>query len=395
MSGLLPVEEAQARLLALAAPLPKETLPLTAALGRYLAAPMAAQRTQPAADLSAMDGYAIRFADLPGPWRQVGSIAAGSWPAQPLSTGETMRIFTGAPLPAGADTVLVQEDAATSADMITLTGTGPAAKGQHVRAAGSDFAAGTALADPGARVTPGLIALAAMAGHAALAVGHAPRVAFISTGDELADPGAPLAPGQIPDSNAPMLTALLVAVPAAIGTVVRIGDSRAATIAAIRAASADHDVIVTLGGASVGDHDHVHAAMTSLGSPPAFWKIAMRPGKPLLAGRVGDAVLLGLPGNPASAFVTAHLFLLPLLRHLAGAVAPLPDVGQAALAADLAGGGPRRDYLRAIVNHGRITPFAAQDSGLTAPLAHANALLIREIGAAPQPAGTMAPYIAL
>lgn len=395
MTGLLAVEEAQARLLALAAPLAAETLPLTTALGRYLAAPLAALRTQPAAALSAMDGYAIRFADLPGPWQQVGSIAAGSWPKTGIAPGETMRIFTGAPLPEGADTVLVQEDASASDAIIALTGSGPATPGQHVRGAGSDFVQGADLAAAGARISPGLVALAAMAGHAGFTVGRAPRVALISTGDELVDPGAPLTPGQIPDSNTPMLTALLTAVPARIGTIVRIGDDRAATIAAIDQAAATHDVIVTLGGASVGDHDHVHAAMTSLGAPPAFWKIAMRPGKPLLAGRVGNAVLLGLPGNPASAFVTAQLFLLPLLRHLAGANMPLPEVAHATLAAPLEAGGPRRDYLRAIVAHGRIAPLSAQDSGLTIALANANALLVREIGDPPQPAGALAPYIAL
>lgn len=395
MSGLLPVEEAQARLLALAKRLPAETLSLTTALGRYLAAPLAALRTQPAAALSAMDGYAIRFADLPGPWQQVGSIAAGSWPETGIAPGETMRIFTGAPLPEGADTVLVQEDASASDRIIALTGSGPAAPGQHVRAAGSDFVQGADLAAAGARVSPGLVALAAMAGHSSFTVGRAPRVALISTGDELVDPGAPLARGQIPDSNAPMLTALLTAVPAQIGAIVRIGDDRAATIAAIDQAAATHDVIVTLGGASVGDHDHVHAAMTSLAAPPAFWKIAMRPGKPLLAGRVGNAVLLGLPGNPASAFVTAQLFLLPLLRHLAGANMPLPEVAHATLAAPLEAGGPRRDYLRAIVADGRITPFAAQDSGRTIALANANALLVRDIGDPPQPEGALAPYIAL
>lgn len=395
MSTLLPVEQAQAQLLGLTAPLGSERRSLAASLGRYLAAPLIALRTQPAAALSAMDGYAIRFADLPGPWRLTGSIAAGQWPEAGMGPGETMRIFTGAPLPEGADTVLVQEDASPSDDQVALSGTGPAVPGQHVRAAGGDFAAGAQLAAVGAAVTPAIIALAAMAGHAALEVGRVPRVAIISTGDELVDPGAPLALGQIPDSNAPMLAALLAALPAELAMVQRIGDDRAATIAAIRDASAEHDVIVTLGGASVGDHDHIHAAMTSLGSPPAFWKIAMRPGKPLLAGRVGAAVLLGLPGNPASAFVTAHLFLLPLLRHLAGAAAPLPTVGDAALASDLAAGGARRDYLRATLSRGRITPFAAQDSGGLVSLAAANALLIREAGAPPQPAGALAPYIAL
>jgi molybdopterin molybdotransferase len=395
MTALLPVEVAQDRLFALAAPLPAEVLPLIAALGRYLAAPLIAQRTQPAAALSAMDGYAISFADMPGPWQQTGSIAAGDWPTAALEPGQTMRIFTGAPLPDGADTILVQEDAHATDARISLTGTGPAARGQHVRAAGCDFVEGTGLAAIGSRVTSGLIALAAMAGHAALTVGRAPRIALISTGDELVDLAAPLAPGQIPDSNTPMLTALLAAAPAALGTVQRIGDDRAATINAIHAASADHDIIVTLGGASVGDHDHVHAAMTSLGTPPAFWKIAMRPGKPLLAGRIGDAVLLGLPGNPASAFVTSQLFLLPLIRHLAGSAVPLPDIGQAALSADLDVGGARRDYLRATVADGYITALSAQDSGLVTTLAAANALLIREAGAPAQRAGTPAPYIAL
>jgi molybdopterin molybdotransferase len=395
MSALLPVEEAQERLFALASPLAAETLPLTAALDRYLSAPLVALRTQPATALSAMDGYAIRFAELPGPWRQSGSIAAGEWPAIALGPMETMRIFTGAPLPKGADSVLVQEDAASRGETITLTGSGPATRGQHVRAAGSDFAAGAVLADMGVRVTPGLIALAAMAGYARFDVRRAPRIALISTGDELVDVGAPRAPGQIPDSNAPMVTALLATAPAQLGSVLRVRDDRAATMEAIRSASNSHDVIVTLGGASVGDHDHVHAAMTSLGTPPAFWKVAMRPGKPLLAGRIGGAILLGLPGNPASAFVTAQLFLLPLLRHLAGAAAPLPDIAYAALATELVAGGPRRDYLRATVARGRITPFPAQDSGMVTALAAANALLIREAGAPPQPVGTLAPYIAL
>lgn len=395
MSALIPVEDAQAQLLGLAAPLGSERRPLIASLGRYLAAPLTALRTQPAAALSAMDGYAIRFADLPGPWRLTGSIAAGHWPETGIVAGESMRIFTGAPLPEGADTVLVQEDASASRDQIALSGTGPAALGQHVRPAGGDFTAGAQLAAVGAMVTPALVALAAMAGHAALDVGRAPRVAIISTGDELVDPGAPLALGQIPDSNGPMLAAILAALPAELAMVQRIGDDRAATIAAIRGAGADHDVIVTLGGASVGDHDHIHAAMTSLGAPPAFWKIAMRPGKPVLAGRVGAAVLLGLPGNPASAFVTAQLFLLPLLRHLAGAATPLPVTGHAPLATDLAAGGARRDYLRARLIDGQIAPFAGQDSGGLVSLAAANALLIREAGAPPQPAGTLAPYIAL
>ena len=289
-----------------------------------------------------MDGYAIRFADMPGPMAAGRQYRGGlsGLRASGIAPGETMRIFTGAPLPEGADTVLDSRRCVCFGCDISHAhrlrprrawSACPRSRQRFCRKAQQ-------LADHGTRVTPALIALAAIAGHASLTVGRAPRVALISTGDELVDPGAPLASGQIPDSNTPMLTAMLAGAPAALGTVQRIGDDRAATVEAIRAASADHDVIVTLGGASVGDHDHIHAAMMSLGAPPAFWKIAMRPGKPLLAGRVGEAVLLGLPGNPASAFVTAHLFLLPLLRHLAGAGAPLPDIGYGVLTSDLGRG---------------------------------------------------------
>lgn len=399
MSALLPVEEAQARLFALARPLAPTRKALTEALGHYLAEPLTALRTQPATAISAMDGYAIRFADLPGPWRQTGSIAAGQWPEASLHPGEAMRIFTGAPLPQGADTVLVQEDSFAEAGAITLTGEGPAVRGQHVRPAGGDFHVGARLAAQGQRVTAGILALAAMGGHAALPVGTAPRIAIIATGDELVDPGAPLGPGQIPESNGVMLAALLAGLPAVVTAVHRIGDDHDATVRALLDASAAHDVIVTVGGASVGDHDHVHAALTSLltpvGAAPDFWKVAMRPGKPLMAARIGGAVVLGLPGNPASAFVTAQLFLLPLVRHLAGAASPLPPIDTARLAVDLGLGGARRDYLRAVLANGALTPCSSQDSGFVTALAAANALLIREADAPPQSAGSPVPYIAL
>jgi molybdopterin molybdotransferase len=395
MSALLPVEVAQARMLALAAPLAATRKSLVEALHHFLAEPLVARRTQPATALSAMDGYAIRYADLPGPWRQTGHIAAGQWPTATVGAGETMRIFTGAPLPEGADTVLIQEDSADNDGLISLTGNASASMGQHIRRAGSDFMTGATLAAAGSAVTPGVIALAAMAGYAELLTGAAPRVAIITTGDELVEPGAPIGPGQIPESNGLMLTALLAGLPANVTPVRRIADDHDATVQAIHDASLTHDVIVTVGGASVGDHDHVHAALTSLKAAPDFWKVAMRPGKPLMAAQLGDAVVLGLPGNPSSAFVTAQLFLLPLIRHLAGAHDPLPRVEHAPLAAPLDGGGARRDYLRAVLNGGQLTPLSSQDSGLVSALAAANALLIREAGAAPQSAGTMAPYIAI
>lgn len=393
MTGWLGVEEAQARLLALANPLAPTRLPLVSAEGRYLAEPLMALRTQPAASLSAMDGFAVRFSDLPGPWRPTGEIAAGTVPDRALQSGEAARIFTGAPLPQGADTVVIQEDITADGAQVALTGTGPARAGEYVRMTGSDFSAGDVLAAPGTSVSAGLIALAAMAGHAELAVREVPLVAVITTGDELMPPGSLLEPGQIPDSNGVMLAALLRRWPAVVGTVQRIGDDRDVTVAALKQTAATHDVVVTVGGASVGAHDHIHAALTSLGAPPAFWKVAMRPGKPVLAARCGRAVVLGLPGNPASAFVTAQLLLLPLLRHLAGAADPLPHPVRAPLASGLGPGGARREYLRARLAGGALHPWAEQDSGLVSALANANALIIREAGAEACAPGAQALYL--
>lgn len=395
MSALLSVEAAQAALLALAKPLPAERRSLLDAHGGYLAAPLISRRTQPAQPMSAMDGYAIRFADMPGPWQQRGSIAAGDAPGASIGAGETMRIFTGAPLPHGADTILVQEDARAEGDWVRLSGDGPASMGKHVRPMGGDFSEGAELAPAGSLITAGVIALAAMAGHAEVAAGGRARVAILLTGDELVPVGAEVVPGQIPESNGVMLAAMLAGQPVASLSTRHVADDRSETIAALADARADHDVIVTVGGASVGDHDHIHAALTSLDALPAFWKIAMRPGKPLLAAQLGDAVVLGLPGNPASAFVTAHLFLLPLLRHLSGATQALPVVRTAPLTADLPAGGARREYLRAVVDEVGIAPCSSQDSGFVTALAAANALLIREIAAPARGTGTMAPYIVI
>lgn len=356
---------------------------------------MVANRDQPAAPISAMDGYAIRFADLPGPWAIVGDVAAGTAPQRAIGAGEAMRIFTGAILPDGADTILVQEDAATNRNILTLSGIGPDESGRHIRTRATDFASGAHLLEAGVRLTPGTIAAAAMGGAGALSVGGRPRVAILTTGDELVPPGRPLAPGQIPDSNGIMLAAMLAAEPAQVSLPLHARDDRELLSRLLEDLARHHDVIVTVGGASVGDHDHVRGALEDAGGRIDFWKIAMRPGKPLVAGTIGEAILLGLPGNPSSAFVTATLFLLPLVRHLAGARDPLPPVHRAALAAPLAGGDGRRDYLRARLDGGRLTPFAAQDSGRTFPLIAANALLIREIGAAPRAAGDMADYISI
>lgn len=395
MSGLLTVEQAQTRLLALRAPLSPEEITVTEGAGRYISDDVIASRDQPAAPLSAMDGYAIRFADMPGPWRIAGEIAAGTAPAASLAPGEAIRIFTGAMLPAGADTVIVQEDVSAEGARLTLSGEGPGAKGRHVRAAGGDFRTGDRLLARGTLLTPGAIAAAIMAGAAYLPVRARPRIAILATGDELIAPGAPLAPGQIPDSNSAMLAAMLAPLPAILGESRHVPDSRAALAAAFADLALHHDIIVTIGGASVGDHDHVQNALADAGGTLDFWKIAMRPGKPLIAGRIGEALLLGLPGNPASAFVTATLFLLPLARHLAGAADPLPRLHHAPLAAPLGPGKARREYMRARLTDDGLLPFDSQDSGQTRSLAYADALLIRESGAPPARAGTMAAYIGI
>mgnify|MGYP001615213073 CR=1 FL=1 len=395
MSGLLPVEEAQARLPALRGPLGSENVIFSQSLGRYLSQDILAQRDQPSGDLSAMDGYAIRAADLPGPWAVTGEIAAGSVPLQRVGPGEAMRIFTGAMLPEGADTIVIQEAAIAEGTHLRLATAEEIRPGQHVRSRASDFPAGARLLAAGKGVTPGVIAAAIMSGAAQLPVGTRPRVAIITTGDELVQPGHALAPGQIPDSNGTMLAAMLGTEPADVSLPLHIRDDRLMISRVLRDLARRHDVIVTVGGASVGDHDHVRGALEDAGCSLDFWKIAMRPGKPLIAGRIGDAILLGLPGNPSSAFVTATLFLLPLVRHLAGAHAPLPEVRQAPLAAALGPGGKRRDYLRARLEGGLLSVFDGQDSGRTVPLAEANALVIRDIAAPARLAGEQADYIAI
>ena len=395
MSALLPVEDAQARLLALRDSLLPEKISFSECFGRYISDDILARRDQPAAPLSAMDGYAIRYDNLPGPWTIVGESAAGAASTRAVNAGEAMRIFTGAIVPDGADTIIVQEDAAADGTTLTLTGDGPGVRGRHIRPRASDFAAGDCLLPGGTRLTPGAIAAAAMSGAEQLAAGCRPRVAILTTGDELVQAGRALTAGQIPDSNSPMLSAMLASEPAVVSLPHHVRDDRAILAKVLKDLARRHDVIVTVGGASVGDHDHVRGALQDAGGQIDFWKIAMRPGKPLIAGTIGDAVLLGLPGNPSSAFVTATLFLLPLVRHLAGARNPLPAFHQAPLATMLDGGGGRRDYLRARLENGRLTPLIGQDSGMTLPLATANALLIRDIAAPPRDAGDMADYIVI
>jgi len=384
--SLLPVAEAQARLLAMAKPLPDVETPLSQACGRWTMRDVAARRSQPAADLSAMDGYAIRFADLPGPWRVVGESAAGAPFSGSVGAGEATRIYTGAAMPHGADTVLVQEDAARDGDALALTGDGPGTCGRHVRGAGSDFREGQSIIAAGSRLTPRDIALAALAGHGALMLPRPPRVAFLSTGSELVPPGAPTGPDRLPASNAVMLQAMLGAPPCVAddrGIIVDRLDALTAAFSATRGC----DIVVSTGGASVGDHDLVRPALERAGGVIDFWKIAMRPGKPLICGTLGDAIFLGLPGNPVSAFVTATLFLLPLVRHMGGCPDPLPVRRKAALSRDMPAVGGRDDYVRGVCTADGVAPLPVQDSAATLALARANCLILRPAGSPEAKAG--------
>ncbi|PZU10169.1 gephyrin-like molybdotransferase Glp [Sphingomonas sp.] len=392
--AMLSVEEAQTRLFALAEPLPVETIPLADAAGRWAAADVIARRHQPAADLSAMDGYAIRYADLPGPWTVVGESAAGGSLNRAIGAREAARIFTGAPLPEGADTVLIQENAARDGDRLVLTSDAPRRIGHHVRPLGSDFATGATLIEAGAPLNPARIALAAIGGHGRLPVHARPRVAILSTGNELVEPGTPTEGAMLPASNTPMLAALIGRTAQVLdGGIVR--DDLDALAAALRDAAAASDILVTTGGASVGDHDLVRPALARAGAELDFWKVALRPGKPIMAGRLGRTLVLGLPGNPVSAFVTAMLFLAPLVARMGGAADPLPRARSLPLANALAENGPRAHYLRATIRDGALDTLPDQDSALLAALASADALVIRPAHAPAASAGDMAMFLPL
>lgn len=390
--ALLPVAMALDRLLAGVVPLPAETIPIIAAHGRILAGDVVARLTQPPFDAAAMDGYAIRWADRAGPWRVTGESAAGHGYAGSVGPGEAARIFTGAPLPAGADTIVVQEDIARADAVATLTGDGPPRAGAHIRKAGQDFAAGAAIAVAGERLTPARLALLAAAGHGVASVVRRPRVTLITTGDELVPPGTLPGPDQIVSSNNIMIAALCEAAGATTADPGIIPDRREALATALLAA--DSDLVITIGGASVGDHDLVVPVLRDLGADLDFWKIAMRPGKPLLAGTLRGRRVIGLPGNPVSAYVGALLFVLPLLARLGGRAAAL-RVERLPLTTPLSANGARRDHLRARRTAAGVEPFAAQDSALLGRLAAADCLVVREPGAAAAAAGDMVDCILL
>ena len=392
-AALVPVTQAQASLFAMAPRVAAEIVPIARANGRWTHAPVLAQRTQPAADLSAMDGYAIRFADRPGPWRVIGESAAGRPFTGNIEAGEATRIFTGATMPDGADSVLIQEEAGRDGAMLMLAGDGPAKRGGNVRPMGLDFHQGATLIEAGERMTPARIAVAATGGASTITVGRRLRVAIAATGDELVRPGDANDGHGLPESNGIMLAAMLAADPVDIVDLGILPDRLDVMTQAF--AAVDADLLVTTGGASVGDHDLVRPALIAAGGSIDFWRIALRPGKPMVAGRLGAAIVLGLPGNPVSAFVTATLFVRPLIAHMAGARDPLPRTMRVTLGEDLPANGPRTDYLRGAILDGMAYASVIQDSSMLLTLARSDCLIVRDIGSPPARRGDSAEILVI
>lgn len=397
---MISVEEARTRLLKLVKPLAPEQVALPNAFGRVLAEDVMARRTQPPAALSAMDGYAVRAADVarvPARLKVVGAVPAGKSYDAPVGSGEAVRIFTGAPLPAGTDAIVIQEDTERDGDIVVVRESAPT--GRYVRPAGLDFNAGAVELRAGRRLTARDIGLAAAMDRPWLMVRRRPQVAILSTGDEIVMPGDPIGPNQIVSSNSLALGAFV----AACGAVpLQLGIAADTPGAVQRAAEGARgaDLLVTTGGASVGEHDLVKDALGAEELEIDFWTIAMRPGKPLMVGRYRDAAMVGLPGNPVSTLVCALIFLKPALERLSGldpaAVPPLT----ARLAVALPENDRREDYLRASLSRSadgelKAKPFAKQDSSMMSLLARSDCLVVRPPHAPAAKAGERVTIIPL
>ncbi|SEP56217.1 gephyrin-like molybdotransferase Glp [Thalassovita taeanensis] len=390
---MITVDEALSHLFSLVSTLPEELIPLTEAAGRVLAHEVQATRNQPPFAASAMDGYGVRADEvaLDAKFKVIGESAAGLGFDGDVRAGEAVRIFTGAPVPDGVDFVLLQEDCDRFGSTITITS--DPGDNANIRPAGADFVIGQPIAAP-RRLTPADVALLAAMNIAQVPVRRRPDVALISTGNELVMPGDTPGPDQIIASNTFGLKALLDQA-GAHARILPIARDNEASLAMAFELAEGADLVITIGGASVGDHDLVGPVAAELGMEQAFYKVAMRPGKPLMAGRMGKAAMIGLPGNPVSAMVCGHLFVLPVVHAMLGLPAGRRATRQARLTTDVAANGPREHYMRARVADGQLTLFDRQDSSLLTILSEANALLLRPVGDGPRATGDQVDYIPL
>jgi molybdopterin molybdotransferase len=396
---LLPVEKARVRILAGVRPLAREPVAVGEALGRTLAADLVARRDQPPCAVSAMDGFAVRAADVervPATLTLIGVASAGRASRRPVGPGEALRIFTGAAVPEGADAIVIQENAAVAGAKVTVAE--PAEPGKFIRRQGLDFRRGETLLIAPCRLGPRELGLAAAMGHGVIGVRRRPVVAILATGNELVPPGATPRSGQIVSSNTVALAGLVELWGGMARDLGIARDELAATRASL-AHAAGADILLTTGGASVGEHDLVRQALLAEGYKLGFWKIAMRPGKPLMFATRGRQRALGLPGNPVSAIVCAQVFLKPLLAALLGRE-PAEAVIHARLATALPANDRRQDYLRARLERrpdGTLTatPFAVQDSSMQRTLALADGLIVRPPFDEFRPAGAMVTVLPL
>lgn len=390
---MISVEEARSLLFKLVSPLDVEEVPLSRANGRVLAREIVARRNQPPFDASSMDGYAVRADEVErhAMFQVIGEAAAGHAFDGTVGPGQAVRIFTGAPVPMGADFVVIQEDVSAKDRLITITDD-PGTK-TNIRPQGADFSTGTTIDAP-RRLRPQEIALLASMNVPVVPVTRRPVVALISTGDELVMPGEEPTADQIIVSNTFGLRAMLDELGAEV-RVLPIASDTPASLKTTFGLARDADLVVTIGGASVGDHDLVAQVAAELGMDRSFYKIAMRPGKPLMAGRLGKAAMVGLPGNPVSAMVCGYLFVAPMIRAMLGLGTDMPRTMRARIAEPIGPNGPREHYMRAVVESGEITAFDNQDSSLLTVLAAANALLIRPPRDPARAAGEEIAYLPL
>lgn len=392
---LMPVAEALARITGALHPVGVEIVNLAEAFGRVLAQPLAANRTQPPTAVSAMDGYAVRaqdVAEIPARLRLAGHAPAGAAFAGTVGQGQAVRIFTGGPVPAGADTVIIQEDTEAAGDAITIRQAAPA--GKNIRSAGTDFHAGQVLLRAGKQLGARDISLAAAMNIPWLPVRRRPRIALLATGDELVRPGEAIGPHQIVSSNSLGIAALIRACGGEVTDLGIAADNRE-ELRSMASGARGADMLVTLGGASVGDHDLVQSVLGEVGLQVDFWKIAMRPGKPLIFGHMKETPMLGLPGNPVSAMVCGLVFLAPAIAALLGKPVAAQPERMAVLGADLPVNDNRQDYLRASLCGEVVTAFAKQDSSQLSTLSQADCLIVRPPFAPAARAGDMVQIMLL